>query len=233
MPQLKTVSHFRLDVPVLQRELYFAQWQQLMQRVGVSAEKATILHNEIEQNYSAPSRFYHDFAHVHDVLETVASLEALATDYDAILLAAWFHDVIYVVGEGIDNEYESAEFAVEKLSELGVDRALIEKVRQLILHTRHDAAPDELDAQILLDADLRALAAPESLFWDNSAEIRLEYQSIPDALFFPGRARILQSFLERERIYLTDVMYAAHEAQARENVQKEIKSLLGRYSGNQ
>jgi len=49
-----------------------------------------------------------------------------------------------------------------------------------------------------------------------------EYSWVPEASYKAGRMQVLQAFLQRKRIYWTELAYAALEGQARENMQREI-----------
>jgi predicted metal-dependent HD superfamily phosphohydrolase len=56
--------------------------------------------------------------------------------------------------------------------------------------------------------------------------IREEYAFVPEPDYRVARVKVLRSFLDRERIYLTDRMYAVGEEFARQNILAEI-SILG------
>jgi predicted metal-dependent HD superfamily phosphohydrolase len=48
---------------------------------------------------------------------------------------------------------------------------------------------------------------------------------VPNEQYRIGRRQILTGFLERERIFLTEIMYARCEQKARLNIQREIEQL--------
>ncbi len=48
--------------------------------------------------------------------------------------------------------------------------------------------------------------------------IRQEYAAVPDELYRPGRRRVLEGFLARPQIYLTERLRALWEAPARANL---------------
>ena len=48
---------------------------------------------------------------------------------------------------------------------------------------------------------------------------------MPDELYRPGRRRVLESFLSRRHIYLTERLRALWEAPARANLSEEILRL--------
>jgi predicted metal-dependent HD superfamily phosphohydrolase len=158
-------------------------------------------------------------------LDTVDELKPLATDFTAIRLAVWFHDVIYDP-RAKDNEIKSAEYARKTLHTLGLSPEVIDKVSNLILATITHQAPDgDINAQILLDADLAPLAADESAFIRQSMALRKEYAWLSEEEFQANRARLLGSFLERDRIYQTDELYTSLESQARRNLEKALSRI--------
>jgi len=79
-----------------------------------------------------------------------------------------------------------------------------------------------VDGNILLDADLAILGSAEVRYQRYSADIRKEYEWATEEQYRMGRRDILQSFLSRERIYHTSVMYEEGEASARANIESEI-----------
>ena len=86
--------------------------------------------------------------------------------------------------------------------------------------TRHQAVPTGRDAQVLVDLDLAILGASSERFDEYEAQVRAEYASVPDMLFRRGRAAVLASFAERERIYMTPVLHDRLEAAARANLKR-------------
>ncbi|HEX6334783.1 MAG TPA: hypothetical protein VFZ78_11190 [Flavisolibacter sp.] len=55
-------------------------------------------------------------------------------------------------------------------------------------------------------------------------QVRRELSAVPDALFRAGRARVLERFLQRDKIFLTN-WFMRYEQQARENITREMSSL--------
>jgi predicted metal-dependent HD superfamily phosphohydrolase len=73
--------------------------------------------------------------------------------------------------------------------------------------------------------DLSILGREEVRFREFEAQIRQEYAWVPDAVFGSGRAAILQGFLSRERIYVTDWFCTKYEQAARRNLETSIRRL--------
>ena len=200
-------------------------WAVLMHTWGVAPAEAAIVFNDLVQRYTAANRHYHNLHHIAFVLQIIEELRPLAQDIPPIQLAAWLHDAVYEPGMA-DNEEQSATLATQLLTRLGLPAATIERVAQLILTTRdHRPLAGDVDSQILLDADLATLAAEPARYEAEVAGVRREYAHVPDEAFRHGRAQILSHFLERPRLYQTDLMYSRLEARARANIQREIGAL--------
>ena len=140
-----------------------------------------------------------------------------ATQPGAVEIALWFHDSIYDL-RGKDNEQRSAEWAERAIGHAGADDALRQRVRELIMATRHEVVPCEKDEQLLVDVDLAILGAAPERFEEYGRQVRAEYSWVPGFIYRSKRKEILKSFLARESIYGTDQFKARYEAQARANL---------------
>ena len=80
------------------------------------------------------------------------------------------------------------------------------------------------DAPYLIDIDLAILGADPAAFDVYDAAIRKEYAHVPDDAYRAGRAKALQSFLDRERIFTTSA-FAPLETRARSNLERAIARL--------
>ena len=100
------------------------------------------------------------------------------------------------------------------------------EVERLILATRHGASPADADSDpdlaLLLDLDLSILGADRATYATYAEAIRREYAIVPDAIYRPGRRRVLTEFLARPRIYATPVdLHDLWETAARTNLEWE------------
>lgn len=92
-------------------------------------------------------------------------------------------------------------------------------------HTNH--ANDELEA-LMADIDLSILGTFDEDIWAQyNHAIRQEYNMIPLKEYVKGRIEVLKSFLNKNCIFQTDFFYDMFEAQARQNISKEIELLKG------
>ncbi len=121
--------------------------------------KADQRFDEVCKAYAGPGRFYHTVDHVLAVLDRVDSLASIAENLNAVKLAAWLHDVIYD-SKASDNEDRSADYAEQLCKELAIPEG--QRAAALIQKTKTHDAGDDIDAQVLLDADLAILGASES-----------------------------------------------------------------------
>lgn len=202
------------------------QWVRFVGGFGVDPAAAYPVFDRLVAAHSEPHRHYHTLEHVVEVLKVVGRLSKLAADPVAVQFAAWFHDAVYDATRG-DNEKRSADLARESLTALGLGAELIERVTTLIRVTDHRGSPPGPDAAVLLDADLAILGAGEARYRRYADAIRREYAHVPDADFRRGRTAVLETFLARERIFRTDVMFLEAEANARRNLGAEVDGLRG------
>lgn len=200
-------------------------WVSLFDRIGIAPVAAYPLFDELVERYREPQRHYHNLEHIAEVLKVAGKLIGLASQPDAILLSAWYHDAIYDP-RAKDNEERSAELAIQELGSAGVRMELIDNTAALIRATAHfDEPANDIDTHILLDADLAILAAEARRYQRYADDIRKEYAWVSDAGYRAGRAHVLGSFLKRLRIYRTPLMFEVGEAAARANLAAEIERL--------
>ncbi|BDI15131.1 hypothetical protein ANSO36C_09330 [Nostoc cf. commune SO-36] len=206
--------------------ILFSNWQHTLQTFGVDHVIAEKSFSDLVTGYSTPGRYYHTLKHIDHVLSTIQILQGYTTNLAAVQLAAWFHDVVYDT-EAQDNEQRSADYAFDLLSNLGIPESTITIVTRIILNTKdHQAAVDDYDSQVLLDADLAILATNQVLYGEYAHAIRQEYSWMAEADYITGRQQVLERFLQRSRIYFTPLMSEFAEPSARGNIQGEIQSLL-------
>lgn len=213
-----------LDHPLEQR--WDSLWEKLEKR-GAHGEPERV-YRELTARYCEPHRAYHTLLHVQHVLDELDAVRELAEDPDAVEFALWFHDVVYDIGAG-NNEEESARIAREAALGFALPEDWTNRVSDLILATRHAATPVEVDAQLVVDIDLSILGQPWERFDAYEKEVLAEYAPVIEergaARFNAGRAAILKRFLERPQIYSTHHFQVKYEEPARENLRRSIARL--------
>ena len=199
------------------------RWKALWRKMGAKDDGLEV-YQELVSFYSESHRYYHNLTHISDCLHEFDAARALAQQPLAVELAIWFHDAIYTT-QAADNEEKSAELGKRRISEAGVGAELCQSVYALVMATKTHDATLHSDAPLLVDVDLSILGKSEERFWKYEAQIRSEYDWVPDAVFANKRAEILQRFLARERIYSTSQFYELYEKQARANIDASIQKL--------
>ncbi len=176
--------------------------------------------------YTEPSRHYHNLNHIHHVLNIVEGFCDRLQNPTAVLFAVWFHDFVYEP-QASDNEIQSAKFAAQVLTDMSQSIELVDRVQQLILATQgHQIDPDDFDLCVFLDADLAILGADPDQYQTYYRSIRREYSWVSDAAYQVGRIKVLESFLQRDRLYYTDTFFNELDSIARLNMQQEIAFLI-------
>lgn len=179
---------------------------------GGEAVRAALL-----ERYAEPQRKYHTQQHLRECLQLFESVKQLPAHPAEVELALWFHDAIYDL-KGADNEERSASLARASLLEAGAGPEVASRVAGLVMATRHTAVAADADEQVVVDIDLAILGANQERFAEYERQIRDEYAWVPGWLFRRKRRAVLQSFLERPRIYATPHFAALFEARARANL---------------
>ena len=178
--------------------------------------------DDLLTRYSEQRRHYHNALHIDECLRECDLVRAQALDPAALEFAIWFHDVIYDP-RASDNEEQSARFAAESLK--GARDDLDARVSDLVLTTKTHLPGSIPDAALLIDIDLSILGKPAKRFDEYEAAIREEYSWVSMNVYCEKRAAILQSFLQRDRIFRTPFFFDRYEVQARQNLANSIGKL--------
>lgn len=182
---------------------------------GVFAELAGL--------YGEEGRFYHTGGHIEECLARMDAAAGVLGRSEAVELAIWFHDVIYVAGDA-ENEAKSAEWFVER-AEGWLGEALVAEVAGYINCTTHREVPSAAGARFVVDVDLSGMGQAAEFFHRDGENIRKEFAHLSDAEFAKGNGGFLRGLVARERIFATEYFYEKCEARARAN----IAEALGRY----
>jgi predicted metal-dependent HD superfamily phosphohydrolase len=200
-----------------------SSWRAVWQELGArSADEA--LYEELIACWSETHRRYHTLQHLRECMARFDPVRGMARCPAEVELGLWFHDAFYDPRRS-DNEERSADWARESVLRAGLPAEVAERVHALVMATRHEAAPSDPDAQLLVDVDLSILGADAARFDESDRQIREEYAHVPEEEFRAGRRRILGEFLARPRLYSTERFYSALEARARENLQRALARL--------
>ncbi len=175
--------------------------------------------------HSERHRKYHNLSHVYALLDDADIYQKEIRDFNAVCFAIWFHDVIYQTRRN-DNEEKSAQFASKVLKKLSVLREMAEKVRQMILATKHhDDEHCTADCKLFTDLDLSILGASRDRYAAYQKAIREEYAWVPNFMYKKARKKVLTAFLKKDQIYSSGLIGKQLERQARENITMELSCL--------
>ena len=126
-----------------------------------------------------PQLTYHSLRHTEAVVKECRTLATAASlspdDTEALLLAAWFHDVGYLdVYDG--HEFRSIERAAAWLTEHGAVASRVQLVGELIKATHRDETPETELQKLLVDADMSNLARED--FRSSAELLRTEWELV-------------------------------------------------------
>ena len=199
-------------------------------RPGRTADGGPV-YRQLVAHYLCAGRYYHTPDHVRHCVQQLDLARAHVPNPDAVELALWFHDVIYVPAAG-DNELRSADWFAT-VAQSVMRESLIQRVHDLIMVTVHPSCPDDLDSQFVVDVDLSSFALPWARFKSDSRNVRREMVHLSDDQFFGGQMRFLRALLERPAFFLTDFFRERSEAIARDNITRVLEDLSAQgYSSN-
>lgn len=161
--------------------------------------KAEDYAREVFEAHVNDSFAYHNLEHTQMVVKATEKIAAHYhlddQDLDAVLLAAWFHDIGYLFVDVHEHEKKSADLATLFLEEENASHVLIQKVRECILSTKIFTQPTSLIGKIVADADLFHLGTAE--FKKTNKKMWVEMKrcfgvKIPTKKWFKGALDLLE-----------------------------------------
>lgn len=230
------------------------KWLELMELLkigGISPVEQDEWWERLLAHYTEPVRHYHTITHIHDMLQGLQEFEAckcLPRRVDLVMLAIYFHDIIYDPTSST-NEEDSADLYLQFATALHQDTSDSAEVSDWILVTKTHRPPSRLnptdtlnknvggtkqddmsyDMDVLLDLDLAVLSRPVEGYREYARQIRQEYAHVPVDKYCKGRAAILKDLAGGgESLYRTSLFReAGRDGAARRNLLWEV-SLLER-----
>jgi len=110
------------------------------------------------QDHPHPNLVYHNLEHTRQVVAAAAQISAhyrlQDTDLLVVYIAAWFHDLGYLLGDSKTHEETGASLARNFLNEQKVPLNIQEQVTGCIMATKMPQEPHNLLEEIVCDADL-------------------------------------------------------------------------------
>lgn len=193
-----------------------SRFRALFARCGAdSASRVGHSFAELTRRYAESSRHYHCAQHINHCLREFDNVRHLADHPDAIELAIWFHDAIYVAGDPMNEENSAALFL--DLSDGCLGHDLQHAVSDLILITMHRERPRNRDEAFVVDIDLSSFGVSWPEFLRQSWAVRDEMTHLTDRQFAAAQLRFLTSLLQRERFFYSDYFERRYGDAARSN----------------
>lgn len=164
---------------------------------------------------------YHNFKHTEEVVETTENIcnaiNINEHEKEALLLAAWFHDVGFI--DSIENHEErSSDIALKFLFKNNYTKDGIEIVKRCILVTNIAHQPENLLEEIIRDADISHIGK-DSFFYRNDL-LRSEWETCGGKIF-----NELQWLNSTYRFFINHPFYTEYaksefEVQRKQNLHK-------------
>ena len=177
---------------------------------------------DLRRRLTAPDRRFHNLNHVCDCLHRFDKVASLLSDPDAVEVALWFHDAVYVPSDA-DNERHSANLFLTQST--GANPVFRRRVCGLILATRHVGKAHSNDRRFIEDIDLAGFGATWEEFMREGDSLREEFAAQTDAQYYAGQVGFLARLRQRPWFFATDYFRDRHEAKARENLDRLLAQL--------
>lgn len=213
----------------------FSSFVEAMQEVGATAPTRDLEAEarDLVGRWTAPDRHVHNIRHLINVLAHVDELATTSHDPDVLRVAAWYHGATLNKAvdariTGLDVATISTQCALRtqgRLEELGVSEDVAIRIAELIRDLALHAAPaDDVDAQVLVDADLASLAATPQDYKKYRLLLREEYTHVDDLTFLRARRLVVRGLLARPTVFHSP-LGRVWESRARENLEAELAKL--------
>ncbi|MGA0382293.1 MAG: hypothetical protein ACO3N2_06580 [Arenicellales bacterium] len=96
---------------------------------------------------------------------------------------------------------------------------------EIILATRHTAAPNNRNAQFMVDVDLAGLGQQWDAFFADTQNLFKEAGSKNKATFYLSQCAFLQNLANRPFIFSTPHFRSAYEQTARDNIARLVQEV--------
>ena len=173
-----------------------------------------------------PQLTYHSLRHTEAVAKECRTLATAASldpdDTEALLLAAWFHDVGYLdVYDG--HEFRSMERAAAWLTEHGVPADRVTLISDMIKTTHRDETPETELQKLLVDADMSNLARED--FRSSAELLRTEWELVLGQSYTsPDWAELQLNFMTNHK-YLSEAGKERYRKDFKKNVDEQRDQL--------
>lgn len=181
------------------------------------AAPADVVQADLRRRLGGPDRRFHNLHHVCDCLDRFDKVASLLSDRDAVEVALWFHDAVYVPSDA-DNERHSAHLFLAQSK--GADPVFRRRVCGLILATRHFGESHSNDRRFIEDIDLAGFGATWEEFMREGDSLREEFAAQTDEQYYSGQVSFVARLKRRPWFFATDYFRDRYEAKAQENLDR-------------
>jgi len=179
-----------------------------------SPDAATV-YADLRARLGEQNRQFHNIGHIDDCLSRFDEVARHLDDPDAVELALWYHDAVYVPGDATNERNSAALFLTHAA---GARPSLRRRVTALILTTRRNRTPRSNDCKFIDDIDLAGFGSPWEEFMHNGGLLRREFATQSDPDYYRGLTAFLTSLRRRPRFFRTDWFAKRYESQAHANL---------------
>ena len=213
----------------------FGSFVEAMREIGATAPVADLdaEARDLLKRWTEPGRRLHNVRHLINVLAHVDELSSSTHDPDVLRVAAWYHGAFLNTAveaklTGTSPEtiaHRCSAHTSQRLRALGVSDDVANRVGELVTTMATLAASrDDLDAQVLSDADLAAVAATPQEYKKYRQLLREEYGHVDDLTYLRARRLVVRHLLARPSVFQSP-RGQAWETRARENLEAELAKL--------
>ncbi len=148
---------------------------------------------KLEEAWGEPRRKYHNIDHLRQILMDLEKKKrfVLPIHWDALVLAAFYHDAVYIPGHK-DNEDKSLQIFMQTFQG---DPFMAKKIGEMIECTKFRKKPNDPLLKIFWDADNAGFVGSYEKFFEVEKKIRAEFSHLSHETYKKGRIEFLKSCL--------------------------------------
>ena len=181
--------------------------------------------HEILENYTKKWKFYHNLNHVYSFVNLFEKYNKFINNYkNEFLISIYFHDIIYIPSRN-DNEEESINMFNKFYNEVKPNNLNKEKVIEFIAETKNHSLSKDYDFELDLFLDMDMQIVSDENWEDYENKIRKEYCFVDETEYKNKRRQFLQSLVNKNRIFRTQIFYDTYEQIAKNNITNIINKL--------
>ncbi|WP_018341540.1 Pycsar system effector family protein [Cytophaga aurantiaca] len=169
--------------------------------------------------------YYHNLEHTEHAVKAAAEIAAHyklhGEDLAVVLVAAWLHDVGYLISGRENHEEASIKIAKEFLSKEQASAEFISKIEGCIQATKMPQNPTNLLEEIICDADLYDLGTDH--FKNNNKKVRKEVEILLNKELSGSEWRTFSLIFLKKQTYKTDYCKKILQPGLEKNIQAIVE----------